>query len=346
MSDKIIDLSKISEEELFKLRICDLPLKIEGTWLENCAKRLYKELNDKGITFRPVCYLADEWLTPDGEPVVGIPFFLAHPVLIKLEKKIMLDVEGETSRWCMKLLRHEAGHAINYAYRLYKRRKWKKIFGEFNKEYSDTYRFRPYSKSFVRHLEDYYAQYHPDEDFAETFAVWLTPNLDWRSQYKGWRAHVKLKYVDELMKEIKDKTPLVKKGKKCWQVSRLKSTLKNYYKKKRYFYAEDFPDFHDSNLKRIFSRVHSAAYKDKEKLNLYPAQDLIKKHRKIILDSVSHWTGEKKYIINDLLETIIQRCRELKLVAHEEEVLAITKISTYLTTLIMNYMYTGRFRGK
>ncbi len=334
---KNIDLSSLSEEELLSLRICDLPLKIEGTWLEDCINQLYKELESKGIRFKPPCYLADEWLTPEGEPVVGIPFFLAHPALMKLEKKMMLEVEGGTRQWCMKLLRHEAGHAINYAYQLYKKRKWQKIFGPFSQEYADTYRFRPYSKSFVRHLEDYYAQYHPDEDFAETFAVWLTPNFDWRKVYQGWRALEKLEYVDQLMSQMKDKEPLVKKGKKYWRLSSLRITLKNYYKKKRHYYAEDFPDFHDTNLKRIFVESDKA-------FGQYPlAKDIIKKYRKDILNQISAWTGEKKYIIDDLLQTVRERCSELNLVAVEPEPLVVLKVSTYITTLIMNYIYTGRF---
>jgi len=338
MKAKDIDLLKVSEDDLLNYRICDLPLKIEGTWLADCVKQLYWELESKGLKFRPVCYLADEWLTPDNEPVVGIAFFLAHPVLMKLERKMMLDVEGGTKQWCMKLLRHETGHVINYIYKLYKRKKWQKIFGKFSQEYSDTYRFRPYSKSFVRHLEDYYAQYHPDEDFAETFAVWLRPKSRWQEEYKDWKALSKLKYVDKLMSEIKSMEPKVQKGKKYWQISGLKIKLKNYYKKKRKFWAEYFPDFHDSNLMRIFVK------RSKQNKDSPLAADIIKKHRKNILDSISAWTGEKKYIIDDLLITIDERCRDLRLVTLDSESVTTLKISAYITTLVMNYIYTGQFR--
>lgn len=340
MLDKRISLSGISEEELLNLRICDLSLEIEGTWLEDCIKKLYTEIARKEIKFKPFCYLADEWLAPEQEPVVGIPFFLAHPALMKLENKMMLEVEGGTREWCMKLLRHETGHAINYAYRLYKKKKWLKTFGRFSLVYLDTYRFRPYSRSFVRHLEDYYAQYHPDEDFAETFSVWLTPDLDWRSLYQGWKALDKLMLVDELMNEIKDKEPLVKKGKEYWKASSLRIKLKNHYKRKKHFYAEDFPDFHDSNLKRIFVE------RNEENIKPTLACDMIKKYKKNILQSISNWTGEKKYVINDLLKAVTQRCKDLKLLSYESESLVILKISTYITALIMNYLYTGRLRGK
>jgi len=343
MPKRSINLSRLSEEELLRLRVCELPLNLEGTWLEECVKELYQELEDKGFHFKPPCYLADEWLTPDKEPVVGVPFFLAHPALIRLEKKMVLDAEGSTRSWCMKLLRHEAGHALNYAYKLYRRKKWQKIFGQFSKEYDETYRFRPYSRNFVRHLEDYYAQYHPDEDFAETFAVWLTPNLKWRAQYKGWKAIEKLNYVDELMSEIKDKEPLVKKGKKYWEASRMRITLKNFYKKKRHSYMEDFPDFHDSNLRKIFVFIEppERSYSKKNKEIL--AANTIRRYKKDILNNVAKWTGEKKYVINDLLDTIIQRCKALGLLSGESESLAVLRISTYITALVMNYLYTGGF---
>lgn len=335
-----IDLSCASEEQLLNSRICDLQLKIENTWLKESIEKLYSEIDDKGIKFKPACYLADEWLTPEQEPVVGIPFYLAHPALMKLEKKMMLEVEGGTKPWCAKLLRHETGHAINYAYKLYKRKKWQRAFGRFSTEYLDTYRFRPYSKNFVRHLEDYYAQYHPDEDFAETFAVWLTPDLDWKSLYKGWKAIEKLNLVDELVNEIKDKEPVVKEGKKYWNAASLRILLKNYYRKQRHYYAENFPDFHDANLKRIFTQ------EKKENTQLPFAFEIIKKYRSAILKSISAWTGEKKYVINDLLKTITKRCRELKLFSYESQALVVLRISTYITALIMNYKYTGRFRGK
>ncbi len=360
MAVKNIDLSNISEEELLNLKVCELPLSIKGSWLQDCVEELYAELDAKGLNFKPLCYLADEWLTPDQEPVVGIPFFLAHPTLIKLEKKMIIEVEGGTKPWCLKLLRHETGHAINYAYKLHKRKKWRDIFGQFSQEYGDTYRFRPYSRSFVKHLENYYAQYHPDEDFAETFAVWLNPEIDWKTQYKGWKALKKLNYVDEVMNEIKNKKPLKAKGQKYWQASKMRISLKNFYKKKRYSYAEEFPDFHDSNLKKMFTPLEKDKF-DREKSSLTGltsledaakisvtdsrlAANAIKRYKKEILNNVAKWTGERKYIINELLDKLIRRCKELKLLADKDEPLVMLEITAYVTALVMNYVYTGGFR--
>ena len=341
LSKKIVDLTGLTEEELLERRVSDLYLKIEGTWLEECVDELYRELESKGLCFRPECYLADEWLAPDKEPVIGIPFFLADPVLMKIERKMMYEVEGGTRAWCMKLLRHEAGHAVNYAYRLYRQKRWRELFGYFSQEYGDTYRFRPYSKNYVRHLEKHYAQYHPDEDFAETFAVWLSPGADWREGYKPWRkALVKLEYIDELMGRIGSKMPVVAKGKKHWQLSTLHIKLGNYYRKKRDLSREELPDFHDRYLKIIFSEVEEG------KKNKYPANVFIRKYRRQILDSVAGCTGERKYIIKDILKSMIKRSRECDLCASREEQALVIKMTAYVTALVMNYLHTGRLHGK
>ena len=281
------DLAAISEEELLGLRLSELPVRIEGTWLEARVTQLHHELKARNILFEPRCYLADEWLTPEGEPVVGIPFYLAHPRLIELQKKMMLEAEGDTNDWCMKLLRHEAGHALSYAYGLNRKRSWQRVFGSSSEAYEDTYRFRPYSKSFVRHLDYYYAQYHPDEDFVETFAVWLTPGLDWRKKYAGWKALDKLVFVDKLMASIAGKPPLRDTGRQLWKITTIRSTLKRYYQKRRVAEAEDFPDFHDDNLRRMF--IESNAKHETRR----PIAKLLQSHRKSLLTTVSSWTGER-----------------------------------------------------
>lgn len=333
-----IDIAALNEEQLLALRISDLPLAIEGTWLADCIAQLYKELEDKGLKFRPACYLADEWLTPLGEPVIGIPFYLAHPALARLEKKMMLEAEGESREECMKLLRHECGHAISYAYQLHKKKRWQQLFGPSSKEYGDTFRFRPYSRNYVRHLDGFYAQFHPDEDFVETFAVWLTPDSNWQKTYQGWPALKKLLYVSELMTSVAGKEPIASKGVKHWNFKNIKVTLNNFYKKKREFWAEQFPDFHDGNLKKIFT----AEAQGESKL---AAVSFIKRYEKDIVANIVRWTGERKYVVSNLLKAVAQRSKELKLFASGDHALALANLSSYISTLVMNYIYTGWYRG-
>ena len=226
--------ASLSDQELLEHRISTLGLRLDGTALEPLIRQLYDELSARGLVFHPPCHVGDEWFVPIGIPAIFIPFFLVHDRLRALERTMMLEVEGGTAEWFMKLMRHEAGHAYMYAYRLTRKKKWQELFGQTSREETpDTYRPRPFSRSYVMHLEDWYAQSHPDEDFAETFAVWLTPGLDWRKRYARWRALQKLEYVDELMRSLAGKPPVHMPEYRVADYDCLNIKLKTYYARKR-----------------------------------------------------------------------------------------------------------------
>src|SRR5919204_3321233 len=189
-------------ERLLGQRISDLGLEIRGSRVERLVDQLYAELSGRGLRFRPPVYLSDQWGCPDGTPLIGVPFYLADPRLERIEAEMSFGIEDDAE--AMRYLRHEAGHAFNYAFRLHERVEWQSTFGSFSRPYRDRYRANPLSREHVRHILAWYAQKHPDEDFAETFAVWLTPGGDWRSEYAGWGALRKLEYVDSLMRELAD----------------------------------------------------------------------------------------------------------------------------------------------
>ncbi|MBN2036882.1 MAG: hypothetical protein JW768_09095 [Chitinispirillaceae bacterium] len=324
----LISIDELSEEDLLKTRIRDLNLSIEGSALEERIARLYHELEEQGILFRPPCYLTDEWLVPDGVPMVGIPFYLAHPRLTHLEKKMMLEAEGETDAWCMQLLRHETGHAINYAYCLYRRTRWRELFGPFTTPYLSTYSPQPYSRRYVVHLKDNYAQSHPDEDFAETFAVWLAPGRAWEEKYGGWPALKKLLYVDHLMSSVGTKPPAVTKGRMLWSAARMRSTLKEYYERKRRSLREDFPGYYDPGLVRIFkARSGTLQYKE-------PAATFLRTHRRHIITSVSMWTMQRKYDIDKLVTRLQQRCIDLGLCVYKSYEETMFETAAFITTVM------------
>lgn len=333
----ILDKTDLTDEEILKLRICDMGLKIAGTELEPWVQELHKELESRQISFRPECYLADEWLCPDKEPVIGIPFFLAHPRLKKLEMKMMYEVEGGHRDEFMKLLRHECGHAINYAYGFFRKPSWREVFGKFATPYPDSYTHRPYSRKFVRHLENGYAQYHPDEDFSETFAVWLTPNSNWEEEYKGWPALKKLKYVDELMKSVANLPPKTPKGKKYWDTSKMAMHLDRFYARKCKFLAEDLPGFYAPDLKLMFSD-------DPEHVANESAARFLHRKRRDITSTVARWTGRHKYATIKLLEQLIVTSKELNLHLKGDEPAALIEVIAFMATRIMNYLYTGKFK--
>jgi len=325
--------------ELLKLRVRDLGLRIEGTPVERRVARLCRQLERAGITFRPLCYLSDDWFAPDGVPAIGIPFWLAHPKLRRLEKKMMLDVEGGSDDEFMRILRHECGHTINYAYLLHRKNRWRKLFGLMSADYKDMFRVRPYSRKYVHNIDNFYAQMHPDEDFAETFAVWLNPRRDWRKDYADWGALEKLEYVDELMREdvIGWQPQVTAKLKECIaRADRMKSTLEAYYKKRRAEYAWEYADFYDADLKRLF--------RGKGDDSLESAAHFLRRRKGDLLDDISRWSRESKYNINRVLRDLIERCDELGLRVHRPEAETVLEVTAYLTTLVVNYLHTGEFK--
>src|SRR3989454_11760789 len=230
---KPADWAGLSDDKLLDVRMCDLGLTIEGTELEQRIAQINSELEARGLVFRPHYWLADEWFTPDDVPGIAIPFYLAHPRLAKLELAQMLEVEGGDPESCLRILRHEVGHAIDNAYQLRTKRARRRLFGTPATPYPEYYTPKPYSKSFVHHLDHWYAQSHPDEDFAETFAVWLDPQSMWASRYAGWPAQRKLEYMDRLMRELARARPRVTSKRQVDPLPRLKKTLRDHYRKKR-----------------------------------------------------------------------------------------------------------------
>ncbi len=330
-------LNALSESELLDLRFCDLHVQIERTPLEERIAELHLELKARGIAFRPHCWLSDEWFAADGVPGIAIPFYLAHPRLIRLERKLMLEVEGGTENWCMRILRHEAGHAIENAYRLRYLRSWRQTFGPASLPYPDYYSPKPYSRDYVLHLDSWYAQSHPIEDFAETFAVWLKPKSRWRSQYRDWPALKKLEYVDRLMRKISRQKPKVTSRERVDSVATLRTTLREHYEKKRRHYGLDRPSFYDQDLRRLFSDAPTDA-------RCSSAAAFLRRMRPTLRRDVARWTGEAQYTINEVLDGMIQRCRQLKLRLHRPAEEVERDALVLLTVQTMNYLHQGRHR--
>ena len=326
-----------SDERLLDLRICDLGLTIKGTKLERWITALAGELEARGMRFRPHYWLSDEWFTPDGVPGIAIPFYLAHPRLARLELAQMLEVEGGTPKWGMRILRHEAGHAIDNAYRLQLRRERVKLFGKWSAKYPEYYVPRPYSRSFVLHLGAWYAQAHPAEDFAETFAVWLTPHSEWQRRYKGWGALKKLEYMDGLMKLIAGRKPLVTSRRIVDPLHTIKRTLRQHYERKRKHYGLEHPEFYDRDLRRLFS--------DKPEHAAYPsAARFLHRIRPDVRRYVATWTSTYQYTIDQVFEDVIERCETLKLRLVNPEDRAKLDFTVFLTVQTMNFVHAGGTR--
>lgn len=326
--------AELRDDQLLNWRLCDLGLKIEGTVLQERISQLGRELADRNLRIRPHFWLAEEWFSPDGVPGIAVPFYLAHPRLTRLEEKMMLEVEGGTRDWCMRILRHEAGHVLDTAFRLHHRRRWQQVFGRSSEPYPDFYHPKPYSKHYVLHLGSWYAQSHPAEDFAETFAVWLKPDSRWRSRYAGWPALKKLHFVDELTGELAGKRPLVRSRRQVDPLSRVRTTLGEYYQAKQAHYATDYPDDYDRDLRRLFTHTPRGAEHE-------AAAAFLRRNRPELLRTVAAWTGETEYTVDQVLAEMIGRCRQLKLRRDRPERRTRHDATMLLTVQTMNYLHQG-----
>lgn len=321
-----------SDKELLALRFNELQLAVGGDLLTKARATLHRELDRRGFRFRPHIWLGEEFFCPDGVPGFAVPFYLAHPRLRTLERRQMLEVEGGTLRSCLRLMRHEAGHAIDNAYQL-RRRRWRRdLFGSPDTPYPDFYAPRPFSRRFVRHLGFGYAQSHPDEDFAETFAVWLNPKSRWKERYDGWPALEKLEYMDELMEEVAEKEPRTRNRRTPDSIATLRKTLGRYYRQKKSRYEVDFSQHYDSDLRKIFAP-------DKGRR----ATDFLRRHRSFLRRHISRWTGIRCYTVDQVLKDWISRARvmDLRLRASENDTLH--EVATSLTVRVMQYLQSGHY---
>ena len=299
-------------------------------------RKLEHELETRNIVFRPHVWQSDCWFCPDGVPGFAIPFYLAHPRLMQLEQRFMLEVEGGSPESCIRIMRHETAHALANAYRLHLRAAWRRRFGRASRLYPESYLPRPGSRSYVIHLDHWYAQSHPAEDWAETFAVWLDPRSRWRERYQYWPALKKLEYVDTVMQEIRGTKPPVRTRKQIDAVTSLTLTLREYFEQKQARLRADFPRFHEEQLRQIFPTIRSAR---RER-----ASKLIRRMRAELLTTVAEWTSESRYRISLTLDHMAGRCDELELHAPPKPEQVRVALVAPLVMLYMGSLRSGTAR--
>jgi hypothetical protein len=326
--------------EVLNARICDLGLRIRHSPLEPTVHELQREMDAKGMTFKPDVYLTDSWGCPDRVPVIGIPFYLADRRLMRIEEEQTGEVEDRNA--ALMYLRHEAGHAVNYAYRLWKMPEWAQVFGRFTKPYHERFDLDPHTRDFVRHLSfsHYrwtYAQKHPDEDFAETFAVWLTPRSGWRRKYRNWPALRKLLYVDGLMRKVSRRPPLVAGGPLLNAVEDMRITLAEHYGRRTESYRAAAQGYVDDKLLAVFRPPPAGR-------RTLPARDFIRARRSAVLSRMARWTGLDREDARMILSKLEDRAAVLGLTVErgrlEERLLDLTALATALAT---DFFYMGRF---
>lgn len=327
---------ELPESKLFDVRLRNLGVRIEGTWIEECLEDLYADLERREIPFRPHAWLSSDWFVPDDIPGIAIPFYLAHPRLMQIERKQMLEVEGGTRQEMMQILRHECGHALDNAYKLEREPGRRELFGDASRRYPEHYRPNPASRRFVQHLRLYYAQSHPLEDFAETFAVVIgSRSGGWKKRYFDWPALKKLEYVDTLLEGLRGATPRHRNRRAPDSLRTLGMTLREYYADKRERYLASYPDIYDRDLRRLFT--DDPKYRGEEL-----ASRFLRRNSTEIRKLVANWTGEYQFTLEQVLKDMIGRSRELKLRAAGPERRLKMEFAILLTVKTMDFHYSRR----
>jgi hypothetical protein len=237
----------------------------------------------------------------------------------------------------MRYLRHECGHAMNYAFKLYERPEWQTTFGRFSRPYRERYRADPFSREYVRHILGWYAQKHPDEDFAETFAVWLTPSSDWQKRYAGWGAMKKLQYVENTVQKLGRTEPTLQLDSKDMAVDEMEETVLDHYRQRDLSEKVDFQlrDQLDQDLCALFEPAGAAAA---------TAETLVRAERQSLIQAVTHYSGVSRAVVRSVVDHLVERTAALGLTVHLDKTREyLTRLTSLVTTLAMNYLYTDRF---
>jgi hypothetical protein len=317
--------------QLLGRRISELGLSIRGTRVEQLAARLYDELAARGVAFRPPVYLSDQWGCPDGSPIIGVPFYLADDRLERIEAEHAGSIESDDE--AMRYLRHEAGHAVNYAFHLYERADFNALFGDYARPYREHYAADPLSRAHVRHILGWYAQKHPDEDFAETFAVWMTPGLDWHTEYAGWGALAKLEWVDTVMREIATQLPAIPDlSDDDMPVEAMHWTVAEHYEGDEELSLGDARQF-DGDLRRIFARASDAPAGES-------AFDYLVRHEGELVSRVAYWAGVGPAAVRSLIRALQRRASALELRVAGLDATTLIELTAFGTAVLLHWRYT------
>jgi hypothetical protein len=322
--------------QLLGRTISELGLTVKESRVERLTSRLYEELAAHGVAFRPPVYLSDQWGCPDGTPLIGVPFYLADERLERLEAEHAGSVESDEE--AMRYLRHEAGHAFNYAFRLHERDDFARLFGDYGRPYDEHYLTDPLSREHVRHILGWYAQKHPDEDFAETFAVWLTPDLDWRTEYEGWGALRKLEWLDGVMAEVSalsPPTPTLTDD--DLPVEAMHWTVADHYASDETLPVGDARQF-DGDLRRIFGGAADAPSGE-------PAGRFLRRHEGELTTRIAYWTGIGPTMVRSLLRALASRADDLALRVAALEATTLIELTAFGTAVVMHWRSTHILRA-
>ncbi len=343
--------------ETLKLEILTTPInrlgyKIEGTFLEEAIRVVRQDMRRVGIThLQPMFYLSNGYGCIEGLPNIAVSFTSCNDLIAELNE------EHRHFRYTpdeiVDVLRHEVGHAFCYAYKLFRTREFRRIFkvkGHFFRTYPATNRYilrvNPWSKEFVNPGGDYYAQKHPDDDFAETFMVWLKPRQNWRKQYKSRPGALrKLEYVDQVVKAYRRKPPLVESDPAMVYepIESLSMTVARFLKARPTRYRRLATGYVDPDLKALFLK-RPPYVRGRPARTHHHAHAFLRAYRRILIPRIAAWSKVDESVVAALIDKLITRARALDLwMRHDDSERKIVEVAAYLSTRCAHFAREGVF---
>jgi hypothetical protein len=338
--------------ELLLTPLSRLPISLVDGPVGQALYQIHEDLKRTRMRkFEPGFYLSTGYGTVEGTTNIAVGFYDTHPLIRELHR--------EYRKWLynpeeiLAVLRHEIGHAFCYAYKLYRRKDFRETFnvrGHFFRTYPVTNRYveraNPWSRDFVNPMGDHYAQKHPDEDFAETFSVWLTPHRNWRREYRRYPGALKkLVFVDSVVRELRYAEPELENDPFMLDepIAKSSMTLAQFLKASVVRYRRSATGFVDSDLRKLFRRLPSQIALHR---NYQMADEFIREYRPFLLNRVSSWVGADPLVAKDLLDKCQHRAKELRLALYKmDRERKLVELACYISLRCTLYASTGSFFG-
>lgn len=340
--------------EMLHTPIRQLGLTIEGSFFENAIPIVLGQLRRAGVTeLQPYFYVSTGYGCIASTAIISLGFYDFDPLL----KELNYELRGwyYSAADLKMLLRHELGHAFCYTYKLYRSSEFRQLFqvqGNFFNTYpqGDAFDYNPWSKRYVNPNGDHYAQKHPDEDFAETFCVWLTPRSSWRRKYAKRSVILqKLQYAQRMAKQLGPLPPRVQSN-PDWMYERvedLHETVGEFMKatpKALAGYQALATGFVDPELNALFRPKPRLVNEQRIQAEYTPAAVFLRQQKTILISRVADWVGVDATVVRDLLEKLIQRAEVLELwLENALREMKLVELSSYVTVLCANYKNTGKY---
>ncbi|HTY62851.1 MAG TPA: putative zinc-binding metallopeptidase [Acidobacteriota bacterium] len=335
--------------EILHTAVNKLGLALKGTLIDEAIRRVREDMARVGITqLNPNFYLSNSYGCVAGTTNIAVGFYDCSEYLRQLNKEIRNWLYDPAD--ILQIIRHEVGHAFCYAYKLYRTKEFRRLFkvkGHFFNTYTEHLggRANPWSADFVNPAGDYYAQKHPDEDFAETFSVWLTPEVDWQDQFRSKPGALKkLSYVERVVSDFGRQGTLLNNGGSNtldMPVEQLSMTVAQFLGAKTAqmkTYRRRATSYVDGDLRELFQGSPRNLPLHRFRREYRRGARFLRTYKRLLINRVSYWVGVEDFVVSDLIDKLAIRARAterfLKLADSEKKLIEVT---AYLTTLCRNY---------